>query len=68
MRTTVAEIAPSIYRLSTFVPTVGPTGFTFNQFLIDADEPHSVRSVPLTATAEWQYLHLHQHPLVRFER
>ncbi len=39
MRTTVAEIAPSIYRLSTFVPNVGPTGFTFNQFLIDADEP-----------------------------
>ncbi len=26
-------------RLSTFVPQVGPTGFTFNQFLIDADEP-----------------------------
>lgn len=39
MKTTVAEIAPSIYRLSTFVPAVGPTGFTFNQFLIDADEP-----------------------------
>ena len=39
MKTTVAEIAPNIYRLSTFVPNVGPTGFTFNQFLIDADEP-----------------------------
>lgn len=39
MRTTIAEIAPGIYRLSTFVPNVGPTGFTFNQFLIDADEP-----------------------------
>ena len=39
MKTDVSEIAPNIYRLSTFVPTVGPTGFTFNQFLIDADEP-----------------------------
>jgi flavorubredoxin len=35
----VDEIAERIYRLSTFLPTVGPKGFTFNQFLIDADEP-----------------------------
>lgn len=39
MRTEVFEIADKVYRLSTFVPAVGPTGFTFNQFLIDADEP-----------------------------
>ena len=39
MKTEVFEIADKIYRLSTFVPAVGPTGFTFNQFLIDADEP-----------------------------
>ena len=40
METRVAEIAPGIYRLSTFVPDVAPpAGFTFNQFLIDADEP-----------------------------
>lgn len=39
MKTDVSEIAPNIYRLSTFVPSVGPTGFTFNQFLVDADEP-----------------------------
>ena len=39
METTVDEIADRIYRLSTFVPDIGPTGFTFNQFLIDADEP-----------------------------
>ena len=40
METRVAEIAPRIYRLSTFVPDVAPPiGFTFNQFLIDADEP-----------------------------
>jgi flavorubredoxin len=39
METAVDEIAERIYRLSTFVPEIGPTGFTFNQFLIDADEP-----------------------------
>jgi len=39
MATTVDEIAPSIYRMSTFVPEIGPEGFTFNQFLIDDDEP-----------------------------
>jgi flavorubredoxin len=39
METRVDEIADRIYRLSTFVPNIGPTGFTFNQFIIDADEP-----------------------------
>jgi flavorubredoxin len=39
METHVDEIADRIYRMSTFVPDIGPTGFTFNQFLIDADEP-----------------------------
>ncbi len=39
MPTTVDEIAPGIYRLSTLVSEIGPTGFTFNQFLIDDDEP-----------------------------
>ncbi len=37
--TVIDEIADGIYRLSTFVPDVGPTGFTFNQFLINDDEP-----------------------------
>ena len=37
--TLIDEIADGIYRLSTFVADVGPTGFTFNQFLIDDDEP-----------------------------
>ncbi len=37
--TVIDEIADGIYRLSTFDPDVGPTGFTFNQFLIDDDEP-----------------------------
>jgi flavorubredoxin len=39
METRVDQIADSIYRLSTFVPDVGPDGFTFNQFLVDAEEP-----------------------------
>ena len=39
MPTKVDEIGPRIYRLSTFVPDIGPTGFTFNQFLLNDDEP-----------------------------
>ena len=39
MQTTTTEIADGIFRFSTFVPEVGPTGFTFNQFLVTADEP-----------------------------
>lgn len=39
MTTTVDEIATGIYRLSTFVPEIGPTGFTFNQFLLDDEQP-----------------------------
>jgi flavorubredoxin len=35
----ISEIAERIYRFSTFVPDVGPTGFTFNQYLIDDDQP-----------------------------
>jgi flavorubredoxin len=38
--TSVDQIADGIYRLSTWVPEVAPpAGFTFNQFLVDADEP-----------------------------
>lgn len=39
MTTKLDEIAPRIYRVSTLVPEIGPTGFTFNQFLLDDDEP-----------------------------
>ena len=40
MNTTVTEIGDRIYRFSTFVPEVAaPSGFVFNQFLIDAEEP-----------------------------
>lgn len=35
----VSEIAPGIHRISTFLPQIGPSGFTFNQFLVVADEP-----------------------------
>lgn len=39
MQTRTHEIAAGIYRLSTCVPDAAPGGFTFNQFLVDADEP-----------------------------
>ncbi|MDH5343025.1 MAG: MBL fold metallo-hydrolase [Betaproteobacteria bacterium] len=39
MQTNVHEIADHIYRLSTCVPDAAPGGFTFNQFLVNADEP-----------------------------
>jgi flavorubredoxin len=39
VQTNTYEIADRIFRLSTCVPEAAPGGFTFNQFLIDADEP-----------------------------
>jgi flavorubredoxin len=39
METTVVEIATDIYRLSTWIPDIGPSGFTMNQFLLTGDEP-----------------------------
>ncbi len=40
MTTRVDEIADGIFRISTFVPEgAPPAGFTFNQFLIRAEEP-----------------------------
>jgi flavorubredoxin len=39
MHASVDQIADRIYRISTFIPEIGPTGLTFNQFLIDAEEP-----------------------------
>ena len=35
----VDEIADDIFRISTWIPEVSEEGFTFNQFLIRADEP-----------------------------
>jgi flavorubredoxin len=39
MITKTTEIADGIFRLSTCVPGITPDGFTFNQFLIKAEEP-----------------------------
>ena len=39
MQTETHEIAPGLFRFSTLVPAITPDGFTFNQFLIQADEP-----------------------------
>ena len=39
MKTTTHEIADGVFRFSTAVDGVGPAPFTFNQFLIRADEP-----------------------------
>jgi flavorubredoxin len=40
MHTTIDEIAPDIFRLSTHVDQVAPpAGFSFNQFLVRGDEP-----------------------------
>lgn len=39
MHAKIDEIAPEIYRLSVHVEEIGEGGFTFNHFLIDADEP-----------------------------
>jgi flavorubredoxin len=39
MTTTISQIAPGIFRVSTLVPEVMPGGFSFNQFVLDADEP-----------------------------
>jgi len=39
MEASVDEIASGIYRISTCIPEAAPGGFTFNQFVIDAEEP-----------------------------
>jgi flavorubredoxin len=39
VETTIDEIAPDIFRLSTHVPDVGPTGMSFNQFLVRDEQP-----------------------------
>jgi flavorubredoxin len=35
----IDEIADGIYRFSTFVADIGPSGFSFNQYLIDDEQP-----------------------------
>lgn len=39
MQTQVDEIATNIFRFSTWVPEAAPGGLSFNQFLVNGDEP-----------------------------
>jgi flavorubredoxin len=39
MNARVDQISDRIYRISTCIPDIAPGGFTFNQFLVDAEEP-----------------------------
>src|SRR5438552_255162 len=39
MQTEIHEIAPSIHKLSTFIADAPPSGFGFNQYLIEAEQP-----------------------------
>lgn len=39
METTVDQIGPDIYRLSTWIPGITEHGFTFNQFLLTGEQP-----------------------------
>jgi flavorubredoxin len=39
MHTQIDEIADGVYRLSTCVPEAAPGGFTFNQFLLNGEDP-----------------------------
>ena len=39
MQTRTDQISDRVYRISTYIPEIAPSGFTFNQFLVDADEP-----------------------------
>jgi flavorubredoxin len=39
MEPRIDEIADRIWRISTYIPDVTPEGFTFNQFVLDGEEP-----------------------------
>jgi len=39
METTIHEIAPDVFRLSTLIPEAAPGGFSFNQFLVRDEQP-----------------------------
>lgn len=39
MDTNIHEVAEGVYRLSTVVEEAAPGGFTFNQYLIDGEQP-----------------------------
>ena len=63
MQTNIHEIADGVYRLATVIPAAAPGGFTFNQYLLDGDEPllfHTGprRMFPLVAEAAAKVLPL----------
>jgi flavorubredoxin len=65
METTVHEIANGLYRLSTYLTDVPPSGFTMNQFLVDAEEPLLFHCgpralFPLVSSAVSRVLPLHR--------
>ena len=39
MNTSIDEIAPNTYRIATGIPTPDGAGFSFNQYLLAAEEP-----------------------------
>ena len=39
MQTSIHEISDGVFRLSTCLPDIAPGGFTFNQYLLDGEEP-----------------------------
>ena len=72
MYTSIDEIAPDIFRLSTLVPEVGPTGLSFNQFLIRDEQPFLFHTgmrqlYPLVSEAVSQD-HRHRRPAVDLVR
>jgi len=52
MAARIDEIAENVYRFSTFVPDVGPTGFTFNQFFINDEQPLLFHTGPRATYAD----------------
>ena len=48
MQATLDEISDGIYRISTFIPQVGPEGFTFNQFLVTGEDSLLFHTGPRT--------------------
>src|SRR5690349_17310188 len=65
METTVHEIANGVYRVSTFLTDVPPSGLTMNQFLVAGDEPLLFHCgpralFPLTSSAVSRVLPLHR--------
>ena len=52
MKTAVDEIAEGIYRICTYVADASPGGFTYNQFLLDGEDPLLFHCGPRTMFPE----------------